>query len=257
MAACTSNGDSPPQTLDPSMRVAAEVIAVTDGDSIDVATGDAAFTVRLAALNAPELGECFFDVTSAHLTETVLGATVSLELFGTDQFDRTLAHVFAGDRHINLEMVSSGLALASSPDEQDPYRDIMVSTEEEAFESRAGLWAADACGSADGLAEVSIDPDQSEPDPPGPDGARLHDEVMTVVNNGHESVDLTGWTLRDESSRHRFSFPGGTSMEPGEFLEVHSDAVGWDPGGTPVWNNEGDMALLLDPSGTVVSRWRY
>jgi hypothetical protein len=133
----------------------------------------------------------------------------------------------------------------------------MLSSEEDAFESRTGLWAADACGTADGLADVSIDPGQSVPDPPGPDGAGLHDEVMTVVNNGHESVDLTGWTLRDESSRHRFGFPGGTSIEPGDSHEVHSDAVGWDPGGTPVWNNDGDMALLLDPSGTVVSRWRY
>ena len=38
---------------------------------------------------------------------------------------------------------------------------------------------------------------------------------------------------------------------------VTSADPGWDPGGGPVWNNSGDMALLLDRHGRVVARWRY
>jgi hypothetical protein len=38
---------------------------------------------------------------------------------------------------------------------------------------------------------------------------------------------------------------------------VTSDNPGWEPGGTPVWNNDGDMALLLTTGGAVASRQRY
>jgi hypothetical protein len=31
----------------------------------------------------------------------------------------------------------------------------------------------------------------------------------------------------------------------------------WDPGDSSVWNNGGDMTLLLDASGRVVTRHRY
>jgi hypothetical protein len=40
-------------------------------------------------------------------------------------------------------------------------------------------------------------------------------------------------------------------------MTISSADLAWDPGGSPVWNNDGDMALLLDRDGRVVDRWRY
>ena len=40
-------------------------------------------------------------------------------------------------------------------------------------------------------------------------------------------------------------------------LTITSDDPGWDPGGSPVWSNDGDIVMLLDRHGRVVDHWRY
>lgn len=234
-----------------------EVTWIADGDTIDVEGSEGPTTVRLVGINAPDRGECYAEVGLDHLIDSLKGEQVTLEVTGEDQFGRTLAHVFTGDRHVNLEMVASGLALASTPDDTDPYRQSILSAESEAFATSAGLWSATACGSDSPIPKVAIDPARSIVDPPGPDDQDLTAEVLVVVNEGAEIVDLTGWILRDESTRHRFTFPSGTTIGPGERVTISSSDHGWDPGDSPVWNNGGDMALLQMPDGTVVGRWRY
>ncbi|HEX5695493.1 MAG TPA: lamin tail domain-containing protein, partial [Acidimicrobiia bacterium] len=91
--------------------------------------------------------------------------------------------------------------------------------------------------------------------PPGPDGESL--DLERVVLTAAEPIDLDGWTLRDESSAHRCSFRSGARIDPGAPLTVSSADPCWVPGSSPVWNNEGDLVLLLDPTGRVVARHRY
>ena len=170
---------------------------------------------------------------------------------------RELAYVFQGDRNVNIELVELGLAIATTPDETASYGVEILAAEAAAHEARTGLWSNDACGQPlDDDVEVIIDAQASVIDPPGPDDRDLSSEIVFVVNQGNESIDVSGWILRDESSRHRYVFPPGTVLVRGERFPVTS-ASGWSPGGTPVWNNGGDMALLQDPNGIVISRWRY
>lgn len=244
---------SPP--VDPPDGVRGVATWITDGDTIDVETADSVITVRLAATNAPDREECFYEEALDHLIDTLGDADVTLEVLGTDQFDRTLAHVFEGDRHVNLEMVSTGLALASTP-EEDPHGTEILEAEETAYEDGTGLWSPTACGDSDPSA-IEIDAGASVSDPPGPDDEVLDAEYVTIVNLSDDITDLSGWTLRDESSRHRFVFAGQTSIGPGETFRVTSADPGWSPGGGSVWNNDGDLALLQDPEGNIVSRWRY
>ena len=255
LAACTPSQPSTPATIAPSLLVAGELVSITDGDTIQVMAAEQELSVRLAAINAPDVGECLHDKATAHLTASVSDTAISLEIVGIDQFDRTLAHVHLEERHINHEMVSIGLALVSDPD--DPYGAVLLDAEQMAFDSGIGLWAVDACGATRPLPDLVIDPAASEPDPRGPDEDSLGDEAVSIANRGTETVDVSGWTLRDTSSRHRYTVPPGTIIGPGEVFEVRSDQPGWDPGSSPVWNNDGDMALLLDALGRVVSRWRY
>lgn len=256
LAACTPGRPSTsPPTIAPSLLVPGELVSITDGDTIQVMTAEQELSVRLAAINAPDVGECLHEKATAHLTASVSETTISLEIVGIDQFARTLAHVHLEERHINHEMVAIGLALVSNPDAL--YRDVLLDAEQTAFDSGIGLWAVDACGATRPLPDLAIDPAASEPNPRGPDEDSLGEEVVTIANRGTETVGISGWTLRDTSSRHRYTVPPGTVIGPGEVFEVRSDQPGWEPGGSPVWNNEGDMALLLDPVGRVVSRWRY
>ena len=217
--------------------------------------GDTA-TVRLIATNAPDQDECYSDAALDHLIDTLKEQTVTIEDYGEDQFDRTLAHVFEGDRHINLEMVRMGLALASTPEEDDPYGSAVLDAEEDAYIEHLGLWSPTACGT-ERIPEVEFDSDASVIDPPGPDEEVLDTEEIVVRNSGNDTVDMAGWVIRDESTRHRFAFGGQTTLQPGESLVVTSADQGWDPGDGSVWNNVGDMALLQLPDGTVVARWRY
>lgn len=229
---------------------------VDDGDTIEVEVSGEDVEVRLVAVNAPDQGECHADQALDHLVGTLRDRTVRLEVVGEDQFGRALAHVFDGRRHVNLEMVELGLAIASTPDEADPYAGAILEAEEEAFRSGFGLWAAHACGD-DPLPAAVIEPERSNVDPDGPDDSRLGDETVAIYNMGPETIDLSGWHIRDESTRHRFTFPPSTELGPGERLVVASSDPGWDPGQSAIWNNDGDMALLQTPEGNVVSRWRY
>ncbi|MDX1691638.1 MAG: lamin tail domain-containing protein [Acidimicrobiia bacterium] len=239
-------------------RIPVTVETVTDGDSLVVATPNGTEEVRLEGINAPEArDECFGDRAREALVALLRDADVALVRVGTDQFGRTRGYLIADDALVNLAQVVGGSAIATSFAHQ--ALESFLAAEEEAFSRGRGLWAADACGPP---TEARVAVARIEEDPPGPDGDRLVDEWVRLVNDG-DGVDIGGWTLRDESSTHRYTFEpdtivpadGGIVVRTGcgtdTAAELHWCAAG------PVWSNGGDMALLLDRSGNVVDRYRY
>lgn len=89
-------------------------------------------------------------------------------------------------------------------------------------------------------------------------GLDLRDEEVTISNAEPAAVNLTGWTVTDEGSRNTYTFPVFI-LAPGADVTIHTG-----PGNdtatdlywgreTPVWNNDGDLATLADPSGRVAS----
>lgn len=239
-----------------SAEVTGTVREVLDGDTVVVDNAAAKVTVRLIGINAPESGECYYNQSSGFLEDRVAGETIRMNERGVDQFDRTLATLWVGDVNINQLMVSKGMAIASVSSDLEQPEYVYLDEEESAYRDRIGLWSANACGSGTS-ARVSFDSNLSTPDPPGPDDQVLDDETIVIVNATIDPVDLSGWAIRDESSRHRYFFNAGTILVGTGRITVSSSDPAWDPGGSPVWNNDGDMALLLDEHGNVVSRWRY
>jgi hypothetical protein len=86
------------------------------------------------------------------------------------------------------------------------------------------------------------------------------DECVEISNFGESAQDLTGWTLKDEQD-HTYDFPEGFTLAPGEVVMVHT-GVGDDTDtdlycnmGSPIWNNAGDVATLMDGEGNVVSQY--
>lgn len=86
------------------------------------------------------------------------------------------------------------------------------------------------------------------------------DEWVEIVNYGKAAQDFAGWTLRDVQE-HIYDFPEGFVLEPGDAVTVHT-GVGDDTAtdlywnmGSPVWNNAGDVATLMDGGGNVVSQY--
>ncbi|PKL56203.1 MAG: MBL fold metallo-hydrolase [Methanomicrobiales archaeon HGW-Methanomicrobiales-6] len=89
-------------------------------------------------------------------------------------------------------------------------------------------------------------------------GLDLQEEWIAVANADETAVNLTGWTITDEGTRNTYTFPIFT-LDPGADVTVHSGEgndtatdLYWNRG-SPVWNNDGDLATLADANGTVVS----
>lgn len=228
------------------------VIRVVDGDSLEMASGQEPLEVRLAGVNAPEEGECHHLDATERLKTLVDRGGLTMTRMGRDRYGRVLATIRAAGADVALEMVRGGhgLAVAGEADEE-----ALLDAEQAAFEEGLGMWSVD-CGIGP-VPSLRFDPPASVTDRPGRDEERTPDELVVLVSEEEAPVDLSGWQLRDGSSRHRLRFDRGPVLSPGDSLAISSADPRWSPGAEPVWSNQGDIALLVDPSGRIVARWRY
>jgi micrococcal nuclease len=260
-AAATS---TPPTLPAPDERVVASVTSVTDGDTIDVHIDGAQATVRLLGINAPEQDECWGPESTLNLGTLIDGRDILL-VSGeedTDEFGRLLRYVYLdepdGPIFINSVMVQLGNAGGLSNGHQ--HERVFKGLEASAFQSGAGMWGTFVCGDAEGIAAdrpvIRVGDVQYDPD--GPDNERLDEETVTIVNEGYGRVSISGWVLRDESSRNRMTFPNGTVLAPGDSITVvtgctggPADAIYWCNDGA-VWSNQGDTVVVSDTLGNAV-----
>ena len=97
-------------------RQVVRVLSVTDGDTIRVEIEGQSVPVRYLGIDTPEVGQPFASEATAHNRSLVVGQTVTLvkDVSETDQFDRLLRYVLAGDTFVNYQMVRDGYAFAST-----------------------------------------------------------------------------------------------------------------------------------------------
>lgn len=250
-------GDAPPP---PSGTRPASVTALADGDSFDVLWADSggADELRLLGVNAPESNACFGEEARAALEALTDGRELRVEVAGRDEFGRGLARVWADDIFVNARIVELGAAVAMSDGADDTA--LLAAAQQTARRNEVGMWDRNFCGSAAG---VSIGIDAIESDAPGRDDLNPNGEWMDITNTGAGAADLTGWSIRDESTRHRFAFPGGFSIPAGSSVRIFS-GCGDDTGtelywcdGDPIWNNGGDTGFLVDADGRFVDTYSY
>ena len=254
----------PPPTLDypPSAdAVLVEVDRITDGDSFDAFVDGTFETIRLIGMNANEGDECFGPEARAAFVALAADTMVTIEVIdGRDDFGRLLAYVWADDHLVNAELVAAGFALARAISDH-PLEQEFKTLEQAAIDAGLGLWASDACGAT---SDASIEIVDLLANAPGPDDENPNGEWIVIENTGAEAVDLTGWVIKDESTRHRFEFPAGATLDSAASAVVYSgcgsDGGGeyyWCSDGGSIWTNSGDTGFLLDPSGNIVDSWAY
>ena len=239
----------------PATDVEVDVSTVADGDSFRAESPAGEIEVRLLGVNSPELDECHGQPAKDALVDLIENRTIGLatepEL---DQFDRVLARAVVNEIYVNWQMVRDGHSVVVTDGSTD--RDTLLEAEDAARTSEIGMWASDICGAVGPRAALEIT--SVNFDPPGPDD----DESVTITNYGSDSIDLLGFVLRDESSVNRFVFPD-TTLASGQELMIVRGCGGGEEGtipwctGQPIWNNEGDTALLLDEAGRIVDMRRY
>jgi micrococcal nuclease len=231
---------------------AVEVIEEFDGDSFLASVEGVEEEVRLIGINAPERGECLADAARQALVE-LAGDGVDLEADreDRDQYGRLLRYAHSGDVLVNAVLAGRGLVLAGEFPPNLAHQEAIDAAAAEARSEQRGLWSERPCGGE----ATGVVIDHVIANPPGPDEGQ---ERAVIANLGTEPVDIGGWTLRDGSSAHRFDFPEGTVLPPGSNVAVITGcdrpvagAICWDAG-SAVWDNDGDIALLLDDEGRQV-----
>ena len=279
-AACTSTvasdatlgADDPAPASEPTPGTAAQTVVptspslditidrVSDGDSVRATSAEGDLEIRLIGINAPEGDECFGDRAAEILGGLLADAEVQLHPWPPeiDDFGRELGFLVADDQFVNLALIEAGAAVARAQGDHEFAGDF-EEAESQAANARVGLWAPDACGAPTSAQVEIVD---AEANAPGNDQENPNGEWIEIENRGESETSLADWSLRDESTRHRFDFPDVT-ISPGQRIRIFTgcgeNALDRDPGEIfwcdpepPVWNNDGDTAFLLDPNGTFV-----
>jgi endonuclease YncB( thermonuclease family) len=218
------------------------VSRVVDGDTIELDDGR---KVRYLGVNTPERGQPFYEEAKQFNADLVEGETVRLE-FDLDTFDRygrTLAHVFVGDTHVNLELVRQGYANVYTVPPNVKYNDDFLAAEREARDHQRGLWEQSGAP----IRITDLDPVE---------------EWVELTNQGDQAIDMAGYTLKDEAN-HIYEF-GYFTLKPGKTVRLYtgngqntSTKLYWGLGDDAVWNNSGDTAYLRDPDGSLVDLYTY
>jgi endonuclease YncB( thermonuclease family) len=93
---------------------------IYDGDSFEAAGHEITIKVRLVGIDAPETektkkgkdipGQPYSKEAKNYLEALILNQRIRIKGYGTDQYNRQLAEVFAKGRNINIELLKAGLA---------------------------------------------------------------------------------------------------------------------------------------------------
>nr|MCW1970437.1 thermonuclease family protein [Anaerolineae bacterium] len=125
----------------------ARVVAVVNGDTIDVMIGNTRRRVKYMGLSAPIGTQCFAVGATNLNRQLVNGQTVTLEQVGinADAAGNLPRLVYlSNNKLVNEELLSRGAARVQSAALSDTLANQLTKAQQAAVTARAGLWAA--CG---------------------------------------------------------------------------------------------------------------
>jgi micrococcal nuclease len=233
-----------------------KVISVYDGDTFTIETGD---KVRLRWVNTPELRpkEAYGGEATEAARALVDGETVTLAYNPEDARDgygRLIAGASVGDKDLSLHLVELGLGhlFIIPPDNTDLSQ--LEDAQKKARADKIGIWSTDRY---QGVLHIT----SFHANARGDDRENVNGEYLRVCNVGDTPADLSTFRLRD-AQEHEWALPS-IQLPVGHTVKIHS-GKGENQGDAaqqiavylqsdmPVWNNDGDTALLVDADGQVV-----
>ena len=133
-----SQATTPPPAAQTTTHVW-RVVGVHDGDTVTcLDETNTQQKVRLAEIDAPELGQDYGKVARESLAELVFGKTVTVQEEGKDRYGRWIAHMQVDGVDVNRRMVAGGNAWHYA----DYSRDTALATlQDQARSQRLGLWS--------------------------------------------------------------------------------------------------------------------
>jgi endonuclease YncB( thermonuclease family) len=231
---------------------------VIDGDTFVLTNSE---HVRLIGINAPESSQSCYLEAKNKLNELVDDKEVILEkdVSDKDMYGRLLRYVYVDSLFVNLEMVRLGYANAYEYPPDTKYSIQIANAENEAKTNQYScIWKPSE-------EEECITIINFHYDAEGDDCYNLNDEYVTFKNTCSFSIDMNGWTVKDEAT-HIYTFStfnlgsgnsitlytgGGTNTA----TELHWGSSGYQC--NAIWNNDGDTLYLRDANGNLVLSYSY
>ncbi len=116
------------------------VVAIIDGDTIEVLHNTHPERVRLSGIDCPEKGQAYGQQAKQAASALVFGKDVILQTHGKDKYGRTLGDVFLLDgTNVNHTLVKDGWCWWYR--KYAPGDTVLEGLETEARKGRKGLWA--------------------------------------------------------------------------------------------------------------------
>ena len=116
-----------------------KVVAVKDGDTIEVLKEGKAVRIRLAEIDCPEKAQPFGNKAKQFTSDQCFGKTVKVLPQDIDRYGRTVAKIILpGGRSLNQELIKAGLAWQYTRYSHDEY---LKHLEKEARKAKRGLWS--------------------------------------------------------------------------------------------------------------------
>jgi len=242
-------------------KVSAIVSSVIDGDTIELKTGE---RVRLLGINTPEKGQPCYEQATNRLKELVVGKQVMLEsdVVDKDQYSRMLRYIFVDDTHVNLIMVREGYAHVYIVQPNVNYEDDLYDAQASAVNEGGCMWKRPAGKDGENICDNRcIEIDQFHWNAQGEDCDNLNDEYVIFKNICSYSCDMTGWTVKDESSRDPYTFTAFV-LESEKAVTLYTgcgtdnfEKLYWCSSGytcSAIWNNGGDTLYLRNADDEIV-----
>ena len=115
------------------------VVGVHDGDTVTcLDESNQQQKVRLASIDAPEIGQDYGKVSREVLAEMVFGKTVEVTDEGKDRYGRWIGRLTSGGVDVNRQMVATGNAWHYADYSRDTS---LAALQSQAQSQRLGLWA--------------------------------------------------------------------------------------------------------------------
>ena len=115
------------------------IVRIIDGDAILFETADSAFEVHLYGIDAPDMGQTYFEQTVSHM-ENYLWNDAVIQLKPDINQERRSAWLFIGRKNINMDLVKNGYAWY---DKVHNINAELSRAEINARDRKMGLWKSD------------------------------------------------------------------------------------------------------------------